>query len=112
MGLDMTAPEEGKSNTMGYLMLLIGVTLVLTGWAVVLAGYASSTDMFAAMMVVTVIGIVLVFFGFRTIFDPARRNAPSPSPYSEFSVVCDRCEKEVPSGAESCPSCGNPIEWD
>jgi len=108
----MTVPEEGKSNATGYLMLLIGVVLVVSGWIVVLGGYASSTDLFAAMMVVQVIGIVLAFLGLRTIFDPARRNAPSPSPYSEFSVVCDRCEKEVPSGAESCPSCGNPIEWD
>jgi hypothetical protein len=108
----MTVPEEGKSNATGYLMLLIGVVLVVSGWIVVLGGYASSTDMFVTMMVVQVIGIVLVFLGLRTIFDPARRNAPSPSPYSEFSVVCDRCEKEVPSGAESCPSCGNPIEWD
>ncbi len=108
----MTVPEEDKSNATGYLMLLLGVVLVVSGWILVLGGYASSMGMFAAMMVVQVIGIVLVFFGLRTIFDPARRNAPSPSAYSEFSVVCDRCEKEVPSGAESCPSCGNPIEWD
>jgi hypothetical protein len=108
----MTVPEEGKSNAIGYLMLLIGIIAILTGWTVVLEGYASSVEMFAAMMVVQVIGIVLVFLGLRIVFDPTRKNAPSPSTYSEFSVVCERCEKEVPSGAESCPNCGNHIEWD
>ncbi|MDD1746598.1 MAG: zinc ribbon domain-containing protein [Methanomassiliicoccales archaeon] len=108
----MTTSEEGKSNASGYLMLLIGVIAILTGWTVVLEGYASTMTMFAAMMIVQVIGIVLAFLGLRIVFDPARRKAPAPSPYSEFSVVCERCEKEVPSGAENCPNCGNPIEWD
>jgi len=108
----MTVPEEGKSNASGYLMLLIGIMAIFTGWIVVLEGYATSMEMFAAMMVVQVIGIVLAFLGLRIIFNPARRNAPAPSPFSEFSVVCERCEREVPSGAESCPNCGNPIEWD
>ncbi len=106
------ADEGAKSNANGYLMLLIGVILIVVGWMVVLEGYASTTGMFLAMMALQVIGIVLAFFGLRTIFDPTRKNAPSPSPFSEFSVVCERCEKEVPSGAANCPNCGNPIEWD
>ena len=109
----MTVPEEDKSNASGFLMLLIGVVMVVLGWAVVLGGYITSLDLFfMAMMLVMVMGIVLIFLGLRIIFDPSRRNAPSPSPYNEFSVVCERCEKEVPSGAASCPNCGNPIEWD
>jgi hypothetical protein len=109
----MTVPEEGKSNANGFLMLLIGVVMVVLGWAVVLGGYIASLDLFfVAMMLVMVMGIVLAFLGLRIIFDPSRRKAPSPSPYNEFSVVCERCEKEVPSGATSCPNCGNPIEWD
>ncbi|HUL39586.1 MAG TPA: hypothetical protein VLU38_04770 [Methanomassiliicoccales archaeon] len=108
----MTAPEEDRSNSSGYLMLLIGVVLVVVGWMVVLSGYASTAAMFIAMMVVQVVGIVLAFFGLKIIFDPTRKNAPAPSTYNEFSVVCERCEEEVPSGAKNCPNCGNPIDWD
>lgn len=109
---DMTDPAEGKSNAIGYLMLLIGVVLIITGWTLVLGGYATSADMFfISLMIVQVLGIVLAFLGLKIIFDPSRRNVSSP-PLYEFSVVCERCEKEVPSGAESCPNCGNRIEWD
>lgn len=108
----MTPVEEGRSNSSGYLMLLIGVILIVLGWTVVLEGFAGETAMFTAMMAVQLAGIVLAFLGLRIIFDPDRRNAPAPSAYNEFSVVCERCEKPVPSGAEKCPSCGNPIEWD
>lgn len=108
----MTAPEDVKSNASGYPMLLLGVLLIIIGWAVVLEGYAPSSDMFLFMMLVQVAGIVLAFLGLRIIFDPRRRNAPAPSDFNEFSVVCERCEKPVPSGVTSCPNCGNPIEWD
>jgi ribosomal protein L40E len=109
----MTSPEEGRSNASGYLMLLIGIILIITGWMVVLGGYTTSVDLlFISMMIVQVIGIVIAFFGVRIIFDPSRKKAPAPSTYSEFFVVCERCGKEVPSGATSCPNCGNPIEWD
>lgn len=110
--MSMTVPTERRVNASGYLLLLLGAPLIILGWAVVLEGYASSIDMFLYMMLVQVAGIVLAFLGLRIIFDPKRRNAPAPSDYNEFSVVCERCEKPVPSGAEKCPNCGNPIEWD
>ena len=71
----MTGPEEERSNTNGYLMLLIGAVLLVVGWMVVLEGYASDTMLFIAMMVVQVVGIVLAFFGLKIIFDPTRKNA-------------------------------------
>jgi uncharacterized paraquat-inducible protein A len=97
---------------MGYLMLLIGAFLVLVGWSVVLAGSATATEMFLAMMVVQVIGIVLILYGWKVITDPSRIKVPPPPHYNEFSVVCERCDQPLPSGAESCPRCGNRIEWD
>jgi hypothetical protein len=110
--LAMSESEGGGSNSTGYIMLLLGVFLLMIGWGMVLGGFANSTEMFVAMMVLQVAGIVFVLFGWRIIADPSRAKAPSPPHYNEFEVVCERCEKPVPSGAANCPNCGNSIEWD
>jgi len=110
--LAMSESEGRRSNSIGYVTMLLGVFLVMTGWGVVLGNLASTTEMFVAMMVIQVIGIVLVLIGWRIIVDPNRARAPSPPHYNEFEVVCENCERPVPSGAASCPNCGNRIEWD
>lgn len=108
----MALPGEARSNASGYLMVLVGALLFIISLTVVLEGYASENVMILAMIAVQVLGIVIAFLGARIIFDPSRRSVPAPPAYNEFSVVCERCEKPVPSGAEKCPHCGNPIEWD
>ena len=72
----------------------------------------SAVDTRTVAFPLQVAGIVLGFLGLRIIFDPSRENAPAPPRYNELGMVCERCERPVEPGAESCPHCGNPIAWE
>jgi ribosomal protein L40E len=64
-----------------------------------------------AMMALMVVGIVIAFIGFQRIMSPNLPPMVPPRHYNEYSVVCERCETELPPDAQECPKCGNKIEW-
>lgn len=112
----MTSEDKTAPKTWGLVMLLVGIVLAIGSLAAAIdnslyAGQDPFGIFSIAMMALMVVGIVIAFIGFQRIMSPNLPPMVPPRRYNEYSVVCERCETELPPDAKECPKCGNKIEW-
>ena len=107
-----TAQPGAGSKTKGFLLLFVGVVLALSALIAIATGFVYTLEGDVVLIAAMLIGVVLACVGFFIIINPNLPPAAPPSPYNEYQIVCEKCERVIPEGVSKCPHCGNPIDWE